>query len=70
MIVVLLIMRISQINDKLTCIDEQLSDCVTHKFLTDYVENRHTKKEDMINEVEELKKRMNKHDKTHKQTDQ
>ena len=50
-------MRISQVNEKLACMDEQLSDFVTHKFLNDYMENRQTNKYDMVNEVEELKKR-------------
>ncbi len=60
-VLVLLIMRISQINEKLACMDEQLSDFVTHKFLNDYMENHQANKDDLVNEVEQLKKRLPAH---------
>lgn len=51
---VLLIMRISQLNDKIAMLDEQTSDFVTHTHMTEIIKNLNP--EEMEKEVAKLRK--------------
>jgi predicted Holliday junction resolvase-like endonuclease len=55
---ILLIMRISNLNTKIATMDEQLSDFVTQEYLTEFMELKSTNTKELELQVEEMKQRM------------
>ena len=57
---ILLIMRISHLNEKIASMDEQLSDFVTHEYLEEFIQIKHgtLSKTEMQTEIQNIKERL------------